>query len=443
MFSRVSIALMVALVVPFSVFAQQNNTTPPPSQEVGQKAVTVATVNIYNAMMVSQKDNALNISFDIFNRIGIQPQVIYALTLLKKESSGQYSLADKIIYSDDILNLGAGQTIRKMLEYRAPSFLKGTYKIEVEARNPDGLPFSIVQINKEVILNGSGEYVRVDSNNCFLTIEGKPKDKKYTLTQVAVVAAEENLIVHCPISNNFKKTISVTPSFQTRYRTAFGKVMGDEKAASITLAPGENLAYVATVMKKALEPQAYEVELSFLNDKSERISQPVYFNYVLRGANATIQNLTLDKEYYAKGDTAHITFFWTAVADAFLGARGEAATAKGIQVVFAISDGKNVSCATEYSQKLKEETSSELEQVSIPITADCKDPVIAAKIIDSEGKPLAQNSYALQSKNIPTQGNALFIVLGAASLLIAFSLISYLVRKRKAAGIVALFFVMV
>ena len=48
----------------------------------------IATVNLYNLTIVNQKENAFAIAFDVFNRVGIQPEVIYSVSLLQKNSKG-------------------------------------------------------------------------------------------------------------------------------------------------------------------------------------------------------------------------------------------------------------------------------------------------------------------------------------------------------------------
>ncbi len=420
-----------------TLLSAQNTSPADQAQGTPQKATIVATVNLQNASILMQKDNLIYVGFDISNKEGIQPQVIYAVNLLKKESDGQYSLADKLIYNNDALSLGANQTIHKEFDYQAPAFLKGTYKIGLEARNSDGLPFSVTQINNEITLNGSGEYVVVDSDGCFLTVEGEPGNKKYTPEQGVDVASEENLILHCPIKSSFKKTVSVTPTIQTRYRTAFGKILGGENLTSITLAPGKNTEYSTKISKKSLEPQAYEIWFSFINDKGELISQPVFFHYVLRGVSATIQNMNLDKDYYSKGDIAGISLYWTGSADSFPGARGPATQLSERNLSVDISNDKEKPCIARFTKKITNKTGG-LEKIGIPITSDCKNPAVSITMTDQDGKIIAQKYYSIKSASPDSKTDKILLTLFLTAFIFALGLISYVLMKKDKGIVLAI-----
>lgn len=66
---------------------------------------------------------------------------------------------------------------------------------------------------------------------------------------------------------------------------------------------------ISFILPKALEPQAYDVKVALKS--SENTSNPIIIHYVLQGISATIQNLSLDKDFYNKGDTATLSFFWS------------------------------------------------------------------------------------------------------------------------------------
>lgn len=417
-----TVALVLSALA--SVAHAQTATSTPlaPSQ-----IVTVATVNIQNAAILSQEGNTIHIGFDISNREGVQPQVVYAVNLLKKEASGQYSLADKTIYSDDVQNLGANQSIHKEIEYQALPFLKGAYKIGLEARNPEGLPFALIQIDREVTLGGSGEGVEASSNTCFLTVEGEKAGTKYTLDQGVDISAEEHLMAHCTVKGDFKNSVSVTPVFQTFYRTAFGKEVGNEKLSSLTLKSGQSVEYVGEISKSGLEPQAYEAVLSFLNAVGERVSPSIYFHYVLRGESATIQNLTLDKDYYAKGETANISLLWTGPASAFPGMRGQATLLEGATLSLNMVNDQNVSCIAPISKNL----ASASGQIVAPIITDCSSPTVSVEIKNQSGKVLAQKSITIQSHIPESKADTKTIVLYGVIILLALVGISLLFRKSK------------
>src|SRR3989344_2739551 len=78
---------------PLFVFAQ----TPQKTSTTSSRAVTIATVNIQNAKIISQEGNTLRISFDLTNREGIQAGVRYAVDLIATSTKGQF-LADEKIF---------------------------------------------------------------------------------------------------------------------------------------------------------------------------------------------------------------------------------------------------------------------------------------------------------------------------------------------------------
>src|SRR3989338_7530408 len=51
----------------------------------GPEPVVVATVNIYDAEIVSQQGNIFSLSFDLSNREGAQPAVRYAVQLIDQK----------------------------------------------------------------------------------------------------------------------------------------------------------------------------------------------------------------------------------------------------------------------------------------------------------------------------------------------------------------------
>ncbi|MDZ4384898.1 MAG: hypothetical protein U0944_00590, partial [Candidatus Moranbacteria bacterium] len=78
----------------------------PPAQET--QAVTVATVNIYDAQITRQDNNSIQLTFDLSNREQIQPDVRYAVQLMKDRQI----LMDEQIYPETI-SLNENETIKK------------------------------------------------------------------------------------------------------------------------------------------------------------------------------------------------------------------------------------------------------------------------------------------------------------------------------------------
>jgi len=442
-FQKSFFLIAVLFVLSFGTFSfaeAQGVTTSPQSP---QKAILVATVNVQDIKLLKQEGNVFTLSVNISNREGIQPSVLYAVDLFQKDSKGKMTLIDQKVYDNDILNLGTKDSVHKEISYTAPLYLKGTYTIMVEARNPDGLIFGRVQLREAVTLSGTNENIKIDQQSCYLTVDGEKGNKTYTLTQGVDISKEETLVAHCIITNTFKTAQTLTPIFQTRYRSTFGKIVGTEKQDPITLNSNQKIAFNLN-LPKPIEPQAYDAILTFVDGNNMPISSSVDFHYVLRGASATIQNLITDKDYYLAGDTAMVSFYWSGSADGFYGSRlGGTDTGKATGATFIIIDDKNNSCAESLTQALSQGTT--VEKVSIPITRECQNPIVFARIVDQNGKVLAENTYRIQSKNIPQTGlnslllNVMYVFVFLFVIALAVLLFAYVYKKQKRSS-VALFF---
>ena len=439
---------LAAFVSAASVQAADAPAPTPPDQN----AITVATVNVQDISLVKQDNNNLTIGFNISNREGVQPKIIYAVDLLQKDEKGNISLIDQKIYDNDILSLGTKDSVHKEVTYTAPAYLRGGYFVMVEARNPDGLVFGTVKVKNVITLDGTGEGLVVDSAGCVLTVDGETNSKRYILSQGVDISKDETLTAHCKISSTFKEEQTIVPSFQTRYRSAFGKIVDTKSQEPITIKSGQSIDFTAK-LPKMTDPQAYDAILTFKSGMGDppASSLPVTFHYVLRGQSATIQNLTLDKDYYRAGDIAKAVFFWSGSADSFPGSRlGTAEGEKAIAATFSIIDGEKKACIEPLTKNLNVESTGGVEKIDIPMTSDCVNPSITVAIKDIDNKVLAENVYDVPSKSfaganvsIDDEENPILpIVLFSTFLLIA-ALGIYLVKKNKHSGIAMIFGLMI
>ena len=409
--------------------------------ETGQtsKSVLIATVNVQDIQLLKQEGNVLTLTFGITNDEGIQPEILYAVNLYAKDSKGALSVIDQKVYGNDVINLGVKESAHREVTYAAPSFLKGSYFLGVEVKNPDGLPFGTVLLTEPVTLNGTNEQIAIDSSNCFLTVGGEKSGKHYSPSQGVDIASDENLTAHCSVMNTFKTEEIVTSVVRTHYRSPFGKIIGDEKRTSVTFATGKTTEF-SIVLPKPFDPQAYVAILSFVDKSNEQVSLPVNFRYVLRGASATIQNLTSDKDYYQKGETAKASFYWSGPADGFYGSRLGSTDQKAASAIANIFDGQKNACALPETQILKDVG---MELISLPILRDCQDPIISVKLVDKDGKTLAENEYNIQSKNVPPRMMSGLSIVYIFTLLLIVALVVllavYLMKRKKTSGVAMLF----
>ena len=388
---------IAALGFSFGVHAQQQDSA------VGQSySVVSADVGLYEARVISQDGNKFNIGFDLVNREGVQPDVRYSVSLTQKISKGNQIVATKVY--DEVLNMGANQTIHREITYVAPEFLSGTYTLLMKSFNGDNLPLA-TRIVGEVTLTGSGQYLFASNELCNITVQGEDPQTQYTIFQGVDVDRAETIIGTCKIRNTFTDAITASVQFRNYYRTVLtGKRVDTENVPQQTFsfAPGETKEISFTI-PKASAPQAYDAMFELVSN-GKVVSNEVPFHYVVRGESATIQNLRLDKDYYAQGDIAKISFGWTGSADMHMQTRKKGGTRSSDPALqFSIVDGSGKSCAQPVQMKAPQ---GELERMrmneqTFSITSTCLNPSVSFSVLGDNGNVLAQKTVSIQSANAP------------------------------------------
>jgi len=382
-----------------SVSAPSDISLPPPPTDAQRKAAqekTVATVDLYNAKIINQNKNEIEISFDLNNRLGIQPQIKYALLLIQEEE-GKQSLIERKVY-DEVVTLGENELVNKKITYIAPDFLTGNYKIYLEVRNEVGL-FLRLNFIDEVKLESSDQGVSIDYSSCYLTIENDAEQKKYTLEQGVDIKTEENLLAHCVVESSYLDKITVTPNFATYFRTVFGKKLDEKNLESITLEPNQKTEQVFTIPKQT-NPQAYDAVLFFTDKQKQIISNSIIFHYVIQGPSATIQNVILDKTAYQKGETAKLSFFYTRSASDSPNSRAGLTDLGDLTLNIQLKDGNGQVCTSVKEEMLVINKEEEMQRLKteLAIEKDCNNPQAEITIQDSSEKVLAKNTLSFAGK---------------------------------------------
>lgn len=348
---------------------------------------TVANVEIYDPVIISQVGNKYKLAFDIFNGEGVQAQVKYGIQLVGKVSYGSYVADEKIF--DETLTLKPNGTLHKEVEYAAPEFLQGNFDLKIVSKNSNGLPLGINSFG-ETRLNGSGQFVEVSS--CQLSVGGL--GDKYTLTQGVDILPSENLYLKCKLENRSGSDYRLQPFAELYRRSIFGKMLSSMNSEEIALAANESKTFDFAVPKGNI-PQAYDVSF-YLKNAGKVISNKVLFHYVLHGESATIQNLRFDKESYKSGETAKVFFVWTPRSDIFPGARIMEEKNQAVELGIEIKDGSGKSCSEKFQKKLVSDT----DNFEIPINSDCAYPRIMAELTNGEGKVLDSLNFGYDRPNI-------------------------------------------
>jgi len=389
-----------------------------PEQE-GLQMVTVATVNIYDAKITEQTGNVFKISFDLSNRTGVQPQVIYGISLTRTDENS-YIVADEKVFSSEVVSLGENETKKINITYEAPKYLKGKYVPVLNAKNGNALPLAISTLN-EVTLDGQGDSLEI--TNCFLSVkEDNDPQKKYELLEGVDVEKNETLFGNCTAVGSFAQETAFAPTLTTFYRSSFGKEIRKDSLKEVIVKPNEKIDFQFQI-PIAADPQAYSDILVFADKNGNQISNKVEFHYVVRGLSATVQNIRLDKDAYEKGDIANANFFWTGSADSFPNSRKGPTTFDDGKIDIMIQSGAGQECG-KINQTLARSSEEKELNFSIPISIKCLDPVLRISISDKDGNKLSNDVFNIKSKPVEQTAakyskNVLFVIIFLVASLIA------------------------
>ncbi len=370
-------SIVVALVWLGGTSVAGAATSTPP---VAPTTLTIATVNIQNAKLLSHDRGVFRISFDITNRVIPQRDVKFSLQLVSQANNVQ-SIADQKVF-DEKLTLAEHSTVHKEIMYTAPPGISGTFLLVLTSENSSGFPFAIATIGKVTLTPDSG--IEVLPSSCYLRVLTDADTAHYFLTQGVDIGPEETLQLTCAVKNHANSVVIVSPSYETHARTVFGQIASatGEEHASISLGPHEK-KIITLRLPMAHAPQAYDVQVALKN--SLVVSNSVTAHYVLRGSSATIQTLSMDPSSFVKGTTTVISFMWSPSADNFPFSRGQgSASANTYSLV--LTDERGHNCAVPITAPLV----NVYMQVMLAVTSACPNPHLTLALRDSTGILLAQ-----------------------------------------------------
>ena len=369
---------------------------------------TATTTTTYLVADVSLQDcsssvngSSISITCGVTNAMAAQPNIRYSVLLIDDKTG---TVEDQKVYPDSI-SLDQNQSVTKTFTYQAPPFPQGTYDVWVSLSTVDSLPLDSVQVGQLNLPAPASNYILIAPDSCYLTIAGD--STKYPATQGVDFGANDAVTLTCSAQNLSKSaSLTATPSFETHLRTLVGPVVSEtqEQQVGLSLNAGAKQT-VSFTLPKALSPQAYDTLLTLQGPDGTVLSNTVRIHYVLDGASATIQLLTLDKNYYASGDTAQVTLWWTGSADSFDGARNSATDDQAQTAELTLVDGNGNQCAAAVQAPVSNDISS-AQPMSVPIsvTKDCSNPSVTTSIVTASGTVLATKSISLTSTSTPSSG---------------------------------------
>ena len=389
----------------------------------------VASLNIYNARIISQKDRNLSLSFDLETDAGVQPQVRYAVKITKS-IGGKDVLFDESIYPGTF-SVAQGSLVNQVVNYTVPAmFSSGTYSVWVESRNQSGLELANAYVGDVTVKAGSASQIEIVPNSCYLSISGDASGKKYSVSSGPEIKQTDTLMENCTVTSTFSGNLTVKPLFETRSRTIFGNIV-DATAGSIDpiiIKNGTNNISVA--LPKVQIPQAYATLLTLESSDGKNTSNTVISGYILNGESASIQNVIFDRSVYSAGETAHIQVFEILTGNV-------ARSTNASLITVSVKDGNGNACSASSTSEVSNNFA--IENIAVPIVVNCINPVanVALSLKNDAGKYVqldSTQSAVTSSKEDASKINGavmgrtfLYIVIIFLLLVIGF----FAFRKRK------------
>jgi hypothetical protein len=373
-----------------------------PLVQAATSAVTLATVNIININIVSKNDNIFDISFSLTNRTGVQAGVKYGVLLMGTDPKNQI-VVDEKVYPES-LTLVPDSNIPIKVTYEAPKMLSGDYNLYIVSRNESGFPFGKVLV-KKVTLKSTTLGLEIIPSSCYLQVIGEKNSPHYDLLQKVDISKDEKLTLTCSVLNSTTKSLTVIPTFETLFRTAYGAIIPQTGGSTeaITVAPKEQKIFSVT-LPIASSPQVYNVNVKL--SQGDVISNTVSATYTLRGEGATIINIFLDKDSYKKGDKALISFMYDPLSGNINSRVNTANTLTNFVVKATVVNDKDQECITPINQTLVQNVSNPKTDISATITRDCLNPKIAVTLSDDKGNILDQKDFSVISNANSSQSQA-------------------------------------
>lgn len=389
--------------------------------ESDQKAIIVADVNIKDAKITSQTDSTIALSFTMTNGAGVQSGVRYAVELLSKQKEG-YVTVDRKVY-DEALTLLENTKISRDIVYTAPTSVDDVYEMRITSGTVNGIPLAGATLGEVTFKKNGVGGIYISPKSCTLTAAGNQREKKTTLIQGAALMNSQTLRLDCSVTNSFTTPITAAPRIETTHRSVFGErveIAGGD-TAPIAFAANETKT-ISLTLPTADKPQVYSVTIALVT--KDGVSNVVSSQYKILGVSASVENATLDADFYKKGATAKLSILWQSTI-----------RTAPLSIESIIKNDKGVACTAPVTTSATLQDLDPLEVVALPITRACFNPRIQVIIKDANNTVLDDKTFAFETVSVKRPASmwpfvvAGIIIIGAGGV--------FLLKKRKSTVVAA------
>jgi hypothetical protein len=356
----------------------------------------VADIGLYNAEIIEKSEEKLKIYFEIKNNESkTQSDLVYAVEIIEKIDGPVGISRAKKVY-DEKINLIESQQIEKEIEFQIPQHLSGDFEVLISLADTNGLLMALNSID-EIHLENSSSFIEISMEKCYLTIKGESENQKYSMVEGVVVDENEDLIVNCEVENHFNESKNIKPELKFYKRSLYGdQIDFDFNVDSEFTFKANEIKLLQFSLPKPEKPQAYSVLMN-LTEGNEVISNQAEIHFVVGGSSATVQNISLDKNYYKKGEKMGLSLLLSGPADVFPNSRIETTELSNIFVeVFVFNSDNNFECVS-----LKDTISSNYpiaEYDNLEVLNDCYNPQVTVVLRDESDNILDERTVKIESQ---------------------------------------------
>jgi len=336
-----------------------------------EEGVLIADVDIQNAQVIVQDNNVAEVYFDLTAGSMAQSGIKYGVQVWSTEDIP--TLVHEVT-SDEVVNLSINESVPVEISFQVPEWLAGSYTLQAVSFSAEGLPFSASFVS-ELEFSGTGEYIEIVPGSCVLMVDGAVSP----VEEVTIIEDEQNASFTCSVVSHFADPVDVSAATLVFEGSTFGTGVGAfPEGRTLTFEPEEEKE-VSFVVPKQTTGGVYEHKV-FFEYENMIVSNPVFYAYSTNIFEATILNVTTDKQSYKKGEEMHVNVFASGTEDVFVDLE-----------VFA-ADG-DICIEEGVTQMLP---AGELETTFItPIATSCDGAVVSVTLTTDEGRVLASTVSGL------------------------------------------------
>ena len=335
------------------------------------------------------EEKGMKISFEIVNKEAkTHSDLVYSIELIEKKDGIIKSRKSKKVYHDDRITLRERETIKKEIIYHPPKYLSGNFELLIVLADFNGLNLAFNSPG-DIFLESEGDaYIEIKEKTCYLEIKDALNNSTYSLAEGVSLKDNEQLILNCEIENHFDKSKILKPKIDTFERSLNGKKNDyDLNKNEFFELPSKGSQLFEFILPKIEKPQAYSSLVRLIDDDDNIISNEIEVHFVVSGASATIQNISLDKNYYKKNDDINLSLVLSGPAQNFSSSRSGLFFLDTLFIEINIRNSKRESCLIIKDEIATSYPMAEYREVS---QVDCFDPVVSVVVKDEKGNVLAE-----------------------------------------------------